>query len=56
MFAAGLVIILRIPGVLPRAFLLVCFLLSLLVYLAIGWRDVLVDRARLKGRSKPDSS
>jgi uncharacterized membrane protein len=56
MSAAGLVMILGIPGVLPRAFLLVCFLLLLVVFWAIGWRDVRVDLARMRGPSEPDSS
>lgn len=54
--AGGLIIILAIPGVAPKAFLVVCFVLVLVVEWATGWRDVGVDLYRMKRRSGPEGS
>ena len=52
--ALGVVLLLGLPGLLPRTFLLVCFWLLFVVFWAVGWRSMLTDVARNKRRSGPD--
>jgi high-affinity Fe2+/Pb2+ permease len=56
--ALGVVVILGLPGLLPRVFLVACFWLLFIVLWAIGWRTMLMDRyaARLRRRQQVSGS